>query len=362
MSTNELIDTQKLKGLPSSYSSLGWSLLISGIVLTTVSFAIGSEHASFGLIMTLTYVASIGLGSLFWVGVEYVSSAVWSTALRRPFEFLAGVIPYLIILALPLLFNMHSVFEWTHKSLFKTDPAMLVKAPYLNIPFFIVRTVVVFGLWWLFYHLITRNSRLQDTTRDQMLTRKNVSLSAGFLVVFAFTLTIFSIDWLMSLAPNWFSTIFGVYYFAGSAVSAMAFGTLLIVSLNEKNRFPVKLSPDHYYNLGTFLFAFLNFWAYIGFSQFMLQWYGNLREETSWYIPRMHGSWAVVSIVLALGQFLIPFFLLITKPAKMNPRRLIFVSIWLLVAHAIDIYWITMPEYSPHAAVFGLSEVAFLVL
>lgn len=362
MNTNELIDTQKLKGLPSSYSSLGWSLLVTGIVLTIVSFAIGSRHASFGLIMTLTYVASIGLGSLFWVGVEYVSSAVWSTALRRPFEFLAGVIPYLIILALPLLFNMHSVFEWTHRSLFKTDPAMLVKAPYLNVPFFIVRTVVVFGLWWLFYHLITRNSRLQDTTRDQMLTKKNVNLSAGFMVVFALTLTIFSIDWLMSLAPNWFSTIFGVYYFAGAAVSAMAFGTLLIVALNEKNLFPVKLSPDHYYNLGTFLFAFLNFWAYIGFSQFMLQWYANLREETSWFIPRMHGSWAVVSIVLVLGHFLIPFFMLITKPAKMNPRRLIFVSIWLLVAHAIDIYWVTMPEYSPHGAVFGLAEVAFLVL
>jgi hypothetical protein len=312
--------------------------------------------------MTLTFVATIGIGALFWVGIEYVSSAVWSTALRRPFEFIAGVIPFLIILALPLLFNMQTVFEWTHRALFKDDPVLLVKAPYLNIPFFIVRTIVVFLVWWLFYYLIFRNSKKQDTTRDQQLTTKNVRLSAGFMPVFGITLTIFSIDWIMSLTPDWYSTIFGVYLFAGSAVASMAFATLLIVKLNEKNLFPVKLTPDHYYNMGALQFAFLNFWAYIGFSQFLLQWYGNLRDETIWYIPRMHGSWAVISIVLVLFQFVIPFFALITKPAKMDPRRLIFISIWLLIAHAIDIYWMVIPVYSPNHAVFAISELAFMVL
>jgi hypothetical protein len=362
MTTTQMIDTQKLRNLPGSYSRVGWTLLISGIVLTVLSFAINAKHASFGLIMTLTFVSSVGIGGLFWVGVEYVSSAVWSTALRRPFEFIAGVIPFLIILALPLLLRMRSVFAWTHLSYFKQDPSMLVKAPYLNIPFFVVRTIFVFAIWWLFYYLITKNSRTQDTTRDQNLTTKNVRLSAFFMPIFALSLTVFSIDWLMSLTPSWFSTIFGVYVFSGAVLSSMAFGTLIIVLLNEKGRFPVKLTPDHYYNLGAFLFAFVVFWAYIGFSQFMLQWYGNLREETLYYIPRMHGSWAVVSIALALVEFLIPFFLLITKPAKMDPKRLIFVSIWLLAAHALDIYWMVMPVYNPASAVFGLSEIAFLLL
>ena len=362
MNISDQIDNKKLKNLPPSYLRWGWILLIVGLLLTVISSAINSKHASFGLIMTLTFVATVGIGSLFWVGIEYVSSAVWSTALRRPFEFISGVIPFLIILALPLLFNMHTVFEWTHVSLYKDNPELLLKAPYLNIPFFIVRTVIVFLVWWLFYFLITKNSRKQDETHDQRLTTKNIKLSAGFMPVFAFTLTIFSIDWLMSLTPDWFSTIFGVYLFAGAVLSAMAFATVLIVKLNEKNLFPVKLTPDHYYNLGAFLFAFVNFWAYIGFSQFILQWYANLREETLWYIPRMHGSWAVVSIVLALVQFVIPFFALITKPAKMDPRRLVFISIWLLVAHAIDIYWIVMPVYSPDHAVFALSELAFIVL
>ncbi len=362
MTTTQSIDTQKLRNLPGSYSRVGWSLLIAGIVLTVLSFAINAKHASFGLIMTLTFVTSVGIGGLFWVGVEYVSSAVWSTALRRPFEFIAGVIPFLVVLALPLLFRMKTVFEWTHLSYFKDDPSMLVKAPYLNVPFFVVRTIFVFAIWWLFYYLIIKNSRTQDTTKDQNLTTKNVKLSAGFMPVFAITLTIFSIDWLMSLTPSWFSTIFGVYVFSGAVLSSMAFGTLVIVLLNEKDRFPVKLTPDHYYNLGAFLFAFIVFWAYIGFSQFVLQWYSNLREETLYYIPRMHGSWAVVSVVLALVEFLIPFFMLITKPAKMDPKRLVFVSIWLLAAHALDIYWMVMPVYNPAHAVFGLSEVAFLLL
>ncbi len=362
MNISEMVDTHKLKGIPSSYSRVGWTLLILGLLLTVISFAINPKHASFGLIMTLTFVSTVGIGALFWVGIEYVSSAVWSTPMRRPFEFISGVIPFLIILAIPLLFNMNTIFEWTHKALFKDDPAMLVKAPYLNVPFFIVRTIVVFLVWWLFYFLIVRNSRAQDATSDQNLTTKNVKLSAGFIPVFGITLTIFSIDWLMSLTPDWYSTIFGVYLFSGAAVSSMAFATLMIVKLNERNLFPVKLTPDHYYNLGTFLFAFLNFWAYIGFSQFMLQWYGNLRDETVWYLPRIHGSWAVLSVVLVLVQFVIPFFFLITKPAKMDPRRLVFISIWLLAAHAIDIYWMVMPVYNPDHVVFALSELAFMTL
>jgi len=362
MNVSEIIDTQKLKNIPSSYSTFGWTLLILGVLLTVISFAVNPRHASFGLIMTLTFVATVGIGALFWVGIEYLSSAVWSTPMRRPFEFISGVIPLLIIIAVPLLFNMKTVFEWTHRTLYKDDPALLLKAPYLNIPFFIVRTILVFLVWWLFYYLIIRNSRKQDTTRDQNLTTKNIRLSAGFIPVFGITITVFSIDWLMSLTPDWYSTIFGVYLFTGAAIASLAFATLLIVKLNEKNLFPVKLTSDHYYNLGTFLFAFSNFWAYIGFSQFMLQWYGNLRDETIWYIPRIHGSWAVVSIILVLVQFLVPFFFLITKPAKMDPRRLVFISIWLLAAHAVDIYWMVMPVYSPDRAVFALSEVAFLVL
>lgn len=361
ISTGKRIEIKQIK-LPDYFSRNAWITLIIGLVLTVLSFAVNSKHASFGLIMTLTFVTTIGVGALFWVGIEYASSAVWSTALRRPFEFISGVIPFLMVLALPLLFNMNTVFEWTHRALFKQDPAMLVKAPYLNVPFFIIRTIVVFAIWWLFYFLIIHNSKRQDSTGDQSLTTTNVKLSAGFMPVFGFTLTVFSIDWLMSLTPDWYSTIIGVYIFAGSAVASMAFATLLIVKLNEKNLFPVKLTPDHYYNLGAFLFAFVNFWAYIGFSQFILQWYGNLRVETAWYIPRIHGSWAVISIALALAQFIIPFFALITKSAKMDPHRLVFMSIWILFAHALDIYWMVMPVYSAGGVTFGLTEVAFLIV
>jgi preprotein translocase subunit YajC len=356
------VNDTKLRNIPESYLKVGWSLLIIGILLSLISFVADSKYASFALIMTLAFVATVGIGALFWVGVEYVSSAVWSTALRRPFEFISGVIPFLIVLAVPLLFNMRAVFEWTHETLYKDDPALLVKAPYLNIPFFVIRNIVVFLVWGIFYCLIIRNSKRQDSNSDQRFTAKNIKLSAGFMPIFGITLTIFSIDWLMSLKPDWFSTIFGVYIFAGSAVSSMAFATFLIVFMNERNLFPVKLTGDHYYNLGAFLFAFVNFWAYIGFSQFMLQWYGNLREETSWYIPRMHGSWAVISILLVVVHFVVPFFALITRQAKMSPKRLAFMSVWILVAHALDIYWIVMPVYDPSGITFGIPELSYLFL
>lgn len=357
-----LSDRLNQKAIPHSLVKSGGVIIIVGLLIGMLSYFISPTHTIFAGIMLFTYVASIGLGALFWVSVEYVASAVWSTPMRRVFEFISGVIPVLFLFAVPLFFSLHTVYEWSRDGIVKTDPVLLMKAPYLNVHGFILRTLFVLTIWSLFYFLIVRNSQKQDVIKDQNFTRRNVKLSAAFIPIFGLTITAFSIDWLMSLAPDWYSTIFGVYYFAGTALAGLAAATIFVVILNERSYFPVKLTYDHYYNLGGLLFAFSNFWAYIAFSQFMLIWYGNLPEETAWIAPRIHGGWLMVSVLLFFMHFIVPFFALITRSAKMNPGRLVFISFWILAAHAVDIYWIVMPTYSPSAVTFGMGEVSTLLI
>jgi len=218
---------------------------------------------------------------------------------------------------------------------------------------------VFFALWLLFYFLITKNSKKQDETKDQKLTSRNVKLSAVFMPVFALTITFASIDWIMSLNPHWFSTIFGVYYFTGTLLAGLAAGTFIIVQLNENGYLIKGLKKDHYYSLGALLFAFTNFWAYIAFSQFMLIWYANLPEETIFFMDRFEGSWVYVSIGLIFIRFVIPYIGLLSQPSKMSAKNLKFFSLWILFAHFYDLYWLIMPEYSKDGLVFGWMELGF---
>jgi hypothetical protein len=166
----------------------------------------------------------------------------------------------------------------------------------------------------------------------------------------------------MSLEPHWFSTIFGVYYFSGTILAALAFVTFIVVYMNEKGLLINGIKRDHYYSLGAYLFAFTNFWAYIAFSQFMLIWYANLPEETIWFLQRWEGSWMYVSIALIIIHFIVPYFGLLSQPSKMNPKRLMFMSVWILFAHLVDLYWLIMPTYSREGVALGWMEIGFPIL
>jgi hypothetical protein len=317
------------------------------------------------------FLISLGVGSLFLVSLEYLAGAVWSTPFRRISEFFSGIIPYLIILAIPLFFTLHDIFHWTNSGVVETDAVLKGKEAYLNIPFFIVRVILIFAVWTLFYFLITKRSRKQDETGDQGLTRTNIKLSTAFIFIFAFSITMASVDWMMSLEPHWFSTIFGVYYFSGTVWCALAALTLTAVLLKEKGFLLPGLKNDHYYSLGTMLFAFTAFWGYIAFSQYMLIWYADLPEETTWFFHRWEGGWIYASILLIIVHFIVPFFALLSFPAKTNPKRLKFVSIWVLFAHFFDLYWLIMPgmiqagrpySFSWMDLVFPVAVVGFVMI
>ena len=336
------------KGTPFSPSldRAGAILLALGVVAVVLAFGLQPVRASFGAVILYLMMVSIAVGSLFLVALEYISGATWSVPMRRANEFLAGLTPFLVLLVIPLLLHIHDLFHWSHRSALQADELLRSKAPYLNVTFFVIRTVGVLAIWSLFAALFVRNSTTQDVSRDPRLTKRNIALSAGFMPVFAFTITVTALDWGMSLEPHWFSTIYGIYFFSGTVIAALAAGTLVVLSLQRSGAFP-ELRPDHYYSLGALLFGFVNFWAYIAFSQFMLIWYANLPEETGWFMARWTNGWQYVSVLLIVVHFLVPYFGLLSQESKMNPARLRFMAIWLLAAHALDLYWLVMPTYAP---------------
>ncbi len=349
------------KDLPASVTAFGAGATAAGAAIVALTFMFDHSRGLYNNIIGLSVLASVAVGALFYVALEYLAGAVWSTPFRRVMEFLSATVFALVVVALPLMANLHEVFHWTHMEAVAKDPILAGKSPYLNIQFFTIRNIAFAVLWIFFYAMLTRFSRKQDTTRDQKYTRINIRFSTAFMPVFALTTTFFAIDWIMSLEPHWFSTIFGVYYFSGTFLCALAVATFIIVSLNERGYLVAGLGKDHYYSLGTLLFVFTNFWAYIAFSQFMLIWYANVPEETYWFIARWKNGWEYVSLALIFMKFLVPYFVLLSQPSKMDGRKLKFIGIWIFLAHTVDMYWLIMPNFS-RSLVLGWQELGFPLL
>lgn len=337
----------------------GAILLVLGAVLLILSFATDYKRAMFDYLWIYMFLVSLGIGSLGLVALEYVVGASWSTPFRRILEFTASLTPLLIVLVIPLFFGLSDLFEWTHADVVAADPMLKSKEPYLNVQFFTIRTAVFLLIWLAFYYFIVRNSAKQDTTRDPALTKRNIKISVPFMPVFVISLTVAAIDWIMSLEPHWYSTIFGLYYFAGTVIAALSVNTYISVKLKEGGYLIADIRDENYYSFGTLIFAFIVFWAYIGFSQYLLIWYADIPEETFWFIARWNGSWKYVSLALVFMHFVFPFLILVSRGAKTNLKLLKIMAIWMLAAHALDLYWLIMPTYSRDGANFSWNELSF---
>jgi len=350
------------KDLPSVLGKFGYTFLLVGIVATVLAFVFDPTRATFNSLLTFTYLMGIGMCSLFLIGLEYLADAVWSVGFRRIAEYLAVLVLIAPIFAIPVLFNMHGVFHWTHEEAVAADAILAKKAPYLNVNFFIIRFIGIILVMGAFLLILVRNSAKQDSSGDQKITWRNIKWSAVMMPFFGISITLIAVDWLMSLEPHWFSTIIGVYYFSGSLLTTFAIITLFAVKLKDWNILPDFITKDHFYNLGAFMFAFINFWAYIAFSQLLLIWYANIPEETFWYLLKFEGSWMYVSIGLIFIQFLIPYAALVSQPSKSSYKRLKIMAIWLIFAHFYDLYWLAMSTYNKDGAFFGWIEIAFIIL
>jgi len=280
--------------------------------------------------------------------IQYATRAGWSVAVRRLAEAVApNVFLPMAVLALPVLYGLHALYPWTDHDAVAADHLLHAKAPWLNVPFFLVRTAVYFAVWSVFAIWFHRKSTEQDRTGDPKLTKRMETGSTAALILFAFTVTFFAFDFLMSLTPHWYSTIFGVYFFAGCVLSFFALLTVIAFLVQRAGRLRRVISNDHYHDMGKLLFAFVVFWAYIGFSQYMLMWYANLPEETVWYAARQTGGWTAWTLLLLFGHFLAPFLVLMSRGIKRNRPLLVTGAVWMLLMQWADIYWMVMPASSP---------------
>src|SRR3954469_5823026 len=297
----------------------------------------------FSWLVSFLFFLSLALGALFFVLIQYASQGGWGIVLRRVGETIFATLPVMAVLFLPLLLGLHDLYSWSVPGAAEHDALLRWKSPYLNVPFFLIRAALYFGSWSLMAFLYYRGSRGQDVSGDPAVSARLRRLAGPAIIVLALTQTFASVDWIVSLTPHWYSTMFGVYFFAGSFVGFIALLSIMAVAMRRAGLLDTVISAEHLHDLGTFLFAFACFWAYIAFSQFLLMWYANLPEETIWYKARLQGSWMTVSAFLALGHFVAPFLFLIGRTVKRRRSTLAVGGAWLLAMHFVDLYWQVMP-------------------
>jgi hypothetical protein len=297
----------------------------------------------FSWLVSWLFFLSLGLGALFFVLIQYATQGGWGIVLRRIGEATFATIPAMGVLFLPLLPGLPHLYEWSVPGAAEHDALLRWKAPFLNVPFFLVRAALYFGCWSAIAIFYYRLSRSQDATGDVRVSVRLRRLAGPALIVLAVTQTFAAIDWIMSLTPHWYSTIFGVYFFAGAFVGFIALLSVVSVAMRRAGLLDTVISAEHLHDVGKFLFAFTAFWAYIAFSQFFLIWYANLPEETIWYKARLEGSWEAVSLLLMVGHFVAPFFYLMGRAVKRRGATLAMGGAWLLAMHYVDLYWQVMP-------------------
>jgi hypothetical protein len=280
------------------------------------------------------------------VAIQHLTRASWSVVVRRLAEQAAAAMPVMILLAVPLLLLAPHVYPWARPEA-AAEEMLQHKLAYLGRPAFALRWLLYLGAWSAIALWYRRRSLGQDRIEDPQQSVRLEQRSGPILVLYALTVTLASFDLLMSTAPTWYSTIFGVYYFSGAVVAFFALLTALCLLLQGSGRLRRVITTEHYHDLGKLMFAFVFFWAYIAFSQYMLIWYANIPEETVWYRPRQSGGWTAWALLLILGHWLLPFAGLISRFAKRNRRHLGFWAGWILVMHWVDLYWVVLPQLLP---------------
>jgi hypothetical protein len=261
------------------------------------------------------------------------------------------------LLFIPIAIGMRHLYPWTNADLVAHDEALQHKHLYLNVPFFLVRAAVYFGVWNLLTYLLNAWSLEQDRNPDPRLARRMQKLSAVGLLGYGLTITFASFDWLMSLEPHWFSTIYGVLIIGGQGLSAMALMIAVLVWLGRRPPLDRIVVPAHFHDLGNLMLAFVMLWAYFSFSQYLIIWAGNLPLEISWYQHRLQTGWRTVGVTLILFHFAVPFVVLLSRTVKRAPDLLIRVAIGILVLRLIDLFWLIAPEFHENGLVVHWLDV-----
>jgi hypothetical protein len=330
----------------------GAAIGVIGLALVLLGIVIDRRQAYFSYLAAYCFAVSIPIGAIIFLAIGHLIGSKWFVAVRRIAEGIAMTMPVFVVLLIPILLGIRDVYPWAGAPMLEAkepwfDPEHFAhllhhKAPYLNTPFFIGRSIAFVLFWTLLAFVFWRWSRRQDGDPASAPLGSPRTVSAIALPLLAFTLTFAAIDWMMSLSPAWFSAAFGLYWYAGGFMAAMA--VLVIAATAAQNgSLAATLQKGHFSAVGRLMFAFVVVWAYIAYAQGFIIWIGNKPEEVPWYIARVRTSWGGVGILLILGHFALPFLILLTKDIKRYPKLLSIVAGWLLLMHYVDVHWLVMP-------------------
>jgi hypothetical protein len=312
------------------------------------------------------------VGYVFWTGItvgclgllllQHVITGSWGLVIRRVLEAGTRTLPLMLLLFLPVaIFGLQHLYEWTHINEVAEEGVrkiLVKKSPYLNVPFFLIRTAVYFAIWGGMMYLLNHWSAEQDRTAERQYTRKMNVLSGPGIILFVLTVTFASVDWVMSLNPEWFSTIYGLLYVAGWNLSAFSFVIAVMVYLSTRPPLAGVVRAPHFHDLGKLLLAFVMLWAYFAFSQYLIIWSGNIPEETKWYLSRLRGGWGWVGVGLVILHFALPFVLLLSRDLKRNARRLATIAGLIFLMRLIDVFWLIEPEFNQRHFRFSWMDLA----
>lgn len=330
---------------------------VAGIAVSLLIALVGAEGSwkQFfrSYLVAFLFTLSLALASFFFVMLQHLTRAGWSASVRRVAEGIMANLMWIWVLFIPIaiaamLSDKTELYKWAMPSVVAESHVLQQKAGYLNITFWLIRAVFYFGVWALLARFFYRNSIAQDASGDPELSTRMMSFSAVAMILYGVTQSYAAFDWVMSLQPEWFSTMWGVYFFAASCCGGFAFFIIVLHLLQRSGRIQHSVTTEHFHDLGKMLFAFgIVFWAYISYSQYMLIWYGNIPEETTWFICRQMGGWGTIAIFLVVGHFLGPFVAIISRWPKRWVGVLALAAAWMMFVHYIDIYWMVMPRIPP---------------
>jgi hypothetical protein len=334
---------------PASVNRVQQGALAVGVVFTlllVIGFFLDRAQFFHSYLFAFGFWAGISIGSLALLMLQHLTGGGWGLVIRRVLEASTRTLPLMLILFVPIVLGAHWIYSWTHQEEFAKHPVLLEKSKYLNLPFFTVRAAIYFAIWLTLAFFLNRWSLLQDRTAKNKFTKNMRVLSGPGMVLLVFTVTFASIDWFMSLDPEWSSTIYGFIYVAAWSLSALAFTVAVMAALAKHEPMNQIVGQSHFQDLGKLLLALVMLWSYFAFSQFLIIWSGNLPEEISWYIPRIHGAWGAIALAVIILHFAFPFLFLLSRSFKRDSGKLVIVAVLILVMRLIDLFWMIAPNFT----------------
>jgi hypothetical protein len=345
-------ETTTTYNAPASVNQLGQRALVAGIIALVLCL-VGAfvNPAGFWRAYLVGYVfwTGVSVGSLAIIMLHHLSGGGWGVVIRRPLEAAARTLPVMAILFLPIAYAVftHALYPWTVPEI-AAEHAIKHKEIYFRLPFFFGRTVFYFAMWGLLSYFLSKWSLQQDAADDprerRRLKDRLQNLSGPGILLFGLTVTFAAVDWVMSLEPEWFSTIYGLLIMVGWGLTSLAFAIVTTVILSRDEVLARVYQPRHFHDHGKLMLAFVMLWAYFSFSQFLIIWSGNLPEEIPWYMRRLFGGWGYVAVALVVFHFALPFILLLSRERKRRARALVLVALLVLVMRVVDLFWTIAPS------------------